>query len=253
MINSERNNINNFVNANKNRLNLLLRSEALDDEQFPIGAEPFIYQQIKKFNNRTPVVSFSGGKDSIVVSHLVRNTLNKQSVIHLFGDTTLEQPTTYQFLQEFMSQNESTPFFIERNDNSDFMDMCEQIGPPSRVKSWCCSVFKTGPMGTTLSQMDMNILTFYGIRRSESLSRSKYKRVVHSPKLQKQIVASPIIDWLDIDIWLYILTENIPFNIAYRQGFSRVGCWCCPNNSEWSDMLSRLYYPDQYKNGTNSF
>ena len=154
---------------------------------------------------------------------MVRKALNNQGIIHIFGDTTLEQPATYQFIDEFMSENENTPFFIEKNEESNFMDMCKQIGPPSRVKSWCCSVFKTGPMGTTLSAMDIKILTFYGIRRHESVSRSKYDRVTQSPKLKMQMVAAPIIDWLDLDVWLYMFSEDLSFNKAYRQGFSRVG------------------------------
>ena len=85
------------------------------------------------------------------------------------------------------------------------------------------------------------LLSFQGIRRAESLARSKYDRDTDSPKISKQLVASPIIDWTDFDVWLYILTNNIPFNGAYREGFSRVGCWCCPNNSDWSGFLSSIY------------
>jgi phosphoadenosine phosphosulfate reductase len=59
-------------------------------------------------------------------------------------------------------------------------------------------------------------------------------------------VASPIIDWLDFDVWLYILSNGLPFNNAYRQGFSRVGCWCCPNNSSWSEYLSSIYMPEEF-------
>ena len=53
-----------------------------------------------------------------------------------------------------------------------------------------------------------NILTFQGIRRNESASRSKYERETESPKISKQTVAAPIIDWIDFDVWLYILTTK---------------------------------------------
>ena len=77
---------------------------------------------------------------------------------------------------------------------------------------WCCTVFKTGAIQRTISSAfrnKTNILTFYGIRHSESASRSKYDRESDSPKITKQTVASPIIDWIDFDVWLYILTEKI--------------------------------------------
>ena len=70
---------------------------------------------------------------------------------------------------------------------------------------------------------------------------------MRSPKIKKQIVASPIINWLDFDIWLYILSNNLHFNDAYRMGFTRVGCLYCPNNSEWSENLSSIYFPKHFE------
>ncbi len=238
---------NDFVCGNKSRYSYLISSEKRDFENHFIGSEPFIKEISEKYKKKIIAVSFSGGKDSTVVSHLVRKALNNQSIIHVFGDTTLELPLTYEYVKEFQNKNPETPFLVERNDESNFFEISEQIGPPSRVKSWCCSIFKTGPMGTTFSEMDDDILMFYGIRRSESASRSKYLKVTNSPKIKKQMVASPIIDWLDVDIWLYILTEKLDFNYSYRQGFARVGCWCCPNNSYWSDFLGSIYNNKEFK------
>lgn len=230
-----------FVEENKEHMYYLLQSKQRDIEGHYIGAYPFIDEVIEKYKNRVPIVSFSGGKDSAVVSHMVTKATNNQSILHLFGDTTLELPLTYQYIKEFKEKNPATPFFEERNDENDFLEMCKEIGPPSRVKSWCCSIFKTGPMGTTLSNFDMDFLTFYGIRRKESVARSKYQKVSKTPKIEGGIVSSPIIDWMDLDIWLYIISESIDFNFSYRQGFPRVGCWMCPNNSDFSQFLARIY------------
>ena len=94
--------------------------------------------------------------------------------------------------------------------------MADTIGPPARMMRWCCSMFKTGPITRVLNNMYRNqqVLTFYGIRKAESVSRSKYNRVEDSSesvKINKQTVASPIFFWMDIDIWLYILTTGIDF------------------------------------------
>ena len=117
---------------------------------------------------------------------------------------------------------------------------------------WCCSMFKTGPITRILNNLykDAQILTFYGIRKYESVSRSKYDRVSsnnESVKIQKQTVAAPIFDWRDIDVWLYLLGEKVDFNDAYRLGYDRVGCWCCPNNNERAQFLSKIYMPEEYK------
>ena len=43
-------------------------------------------------------VCISGGKDSTVVSRIVRDALQNESVIHFFGDTTLEFPSTHVYV-----------------------------------------------------------------------------------------------------------------------------------------------------------
>ena len=235
-----------FIKRNSQRFNELTKNEKRDKEGYYIGAYPFILEIFEKYKNRITLVSFSGGKDSTVVSHLVRKALNNPTILHIFGDTTLELPKSYEYVERFKEENPFTPFFEERNEENNFFEMCEEIGPPSRVKSWCCSIFKTGPMGTTLANFDENILTFLGVRRLESISRSKYEKVAQSPKILKQMVACPVIDWSDLDIWLYILTENLDFNDSYRQGFARVGCWVCPNNGNWSQLLSSIYNAKEY-------
>ena len=129
--------------------------------------------------------------------------------------------------------------------------MCKEIGPPSRVNTWCCSIFKTGPMGTTLSNFEEDFLTFYGIRRKESISRSKYPKILKSTKIDKQLSIGPIIDWLDIDVWLYILSEKITFNDSYRQGFPRVGCWVCPQRGTWSEFVTKIFNNNEYTKWEN--
>lgn len=95
------------------------------------------------------------------------------------------------------------------------------------------------------------ILSFQGIRHSESVARSKYERESESPKITKQTVVAPIIDWIDFEVWLYILTTGIDFNDAYKLGYTRVGCWCCPNNGSWSEFLSKIYLNDQFLHWRN--
>ena len=46
---------------------------------------------------------------------------------------------------------------------------------------------------------------------------------------------------------LLYTSENVDFNDAYRLGYDRVGCWCCPNNNDRAQFLSRIYMPDQSK------
>ena len=230
-----------FVLANKPRIEYLI------DE-----AHEFIKLEAAKFPIENIVISFSGGKDSTVTEDLTVKALCDPSIVHVFGNTTLEFPLTIEYAERFRKSNPHTIFRIAMNKEQNFYDVCEDIGPPARMMRWCCSMFKTGPITRVLNRYyrDENILTFYGIRKCESVSRSKYNRVeddAESIKIQKQKVASPIFYLSDLDIWLYILSEHIDFNDAYRLGYDRVGCWCCPNNNERAQFLSSIYMPEQYK------
>lgn len=230
-----------FKEANQDHL-IDIKSEAIS----------FINETAKDYSESNTVISFSGGKDSTVVADLVVRALSNPSLVHIFGNTTLEFPLTYEYERRFRKQNPKAIIKVAKNKEQDFYKVCEDIGPPARMMRWCCSMFKTGPITRVINNLftDAQILTFYGIRKYESVSRSKYNRVSSNNegvKIQKQTVAAPIFDWKDIDVWLYILTEGIDFNDAYRLGYDRVGCWCCPNNNERAQFLAKIYMPDEYK------
>ncbi len=230
-----------FIKANRYRLNYLI------DEAFS-----FIKYAAEKYEHERIVVSFSGGKDSTVTADLTVRALEDPGLVHIFGNTTLEFPLTVEYANRFKENNPKTIFKVAKNREQDFYSVCEDIGPPARMMRWCCSMFKTGPITRVLKSLfkEQNILTFYGIRKCESVSRSKYNRIednAESVKIQQQKVASPIFFWKDIDIWLYLLGEKVDFNDAYRLGYDRVGCWCCPNNNERAQFLSSVYMPEQFK------
>ena len=230
--------INKFIQLNQYRLNSITE-EACN----------YIRKISEDFEMSSVFVSFSGGKDSTVTSNLVLKALGTEKVLHIYGDTTLEYPTSKQYVAEFRRKYPATPVLVAKNRDQDFNNLCEVVGPPSRVLRWCCTVFKTGAITKKIEQVfrdQTRILSFQGIRRAESASRSKYDRDSDNSKISKQIAASPIIDWLDFDVWLYILANELPFNDAYKQGFTRVGCWCCPNNSRWSEFLSSIYMSEEY-------
>lgn len=229
--------IQNFIKINKSRLN-----------EITYEASNYIIDISRNKSESEMFVSFSGGKDSTVVSHLVLNALNK-NIIHIYGDTTLEYPTSIEYVKRFRKNNPLIPLLVAKNKDQDFNNLCEVIGPPARMMRWCCTVFKTGAITKkieTTFKDTKSILTFQGIRRIESASRSKYDKESSDSKIKKQVSVNPIIDWLDFDVWLYILSNNIDFNDAYKQGFSRVGCWCCPNNSDWSEYLASIYMNEKY-------
>jgi phosphoadenosine phosphosulfate reductase len=131
-----------FVKANKDRFNFITEE-----------AVTYIQQYMEKYDIDDMMVSFSGGKDSTVTSHLVNQALGTNKVLHVFGDTTLEFPYTLEYKKRFRNNEESQGVRIltAKNREKNFEDLCEVVGPPSRVMRWCCTVFKTGAIQKTIS------------------------------------------------------------------------------------------------------
>lgn len=228
-----------FIKANERHLNDITK-EAFE----------FIEDASEGYPEEHVVASFSGGKDSTVVADLTVRALGNPYLVHIFGDTTLEFPSTIEYAERFRKSHPLAIFKTARNNDQDFYQVAEEIGPPARMMRWCCSMFKTGPITRSFASLFGNkrILTFQGVRKAESVTRSKYNRVedsAESVKIQNQKAALPIFYWKDIDVWLYILSEGLDFNEAYRLGYERVGCWCCPNNNPRAEFLSRIYMPNE--------
>ncbi len=224
----------------------LVRANLAHMERIENEATSFIRTTIEEHPGHAVLVAFSGGKDSTAVSVLCRKSVGHSSVIHIFSDTTVEAPDTYDYLSRFQRENPRVPL-IRVGPSVGFLDMCSEIGPPSRILRWCCSSHKATPMARVVSALAKDndgVLTFDGIRAAESSRRSKYARVTHDAKIQNEILASPILDWGDLEVWAFLLSQDVRFNRAYRRGFRRVGCLPCPFNSRWSDILASHYYPE---------
>lgn len=232
------NNIDLFVKANKEHLDYITQ-EAIE----------FIQDESSKYDIKNTMVSFSGGKDSTVVSDLVCKALPNEKIIHLFSDTTLEIQSTYDYVER-LKNNKQIEMHIARNNDNNFMDMAKKIGPPTMAGRWCCYMFKTGALNRKMNEIfNGRVLTFYGVRRSESATRANYNRVeekTESVKIANQRSSAPILYWTDLEVWLYILANKIDFNVAYKYGYNRVGCYCCPNATISSELMERIYNHKKY-------
>ena len=77
-------------------------------QQLTYAAQYSIKEATAEYERFLPVVSFSGGKDSTVVSDLVTSALSNPSILHLFGDTTLEFPLTHDYVKRFRRRHSKT-------------------------------------------------------------------------------------------------------------------------------------------------
>lgn len=193
------------------------------------------------------VVSWSGGKDSTVASEMAQRAFPDERIPHVFADTTIELPSTYEFLRDFRRDNPALPFLVGIPVR-DFFELCREIGPPSRIQRWCCTTHKAAPLTDVLRAVGGNgrVLVVGGLRRHESVRRQGYARVIDDGKIGLQVLLSPLADWTDFDVWAWTAVNGQSLNEAYMLGMDRVGCAFCPDSRDWSDTVGVAAFADYF-------
>lgn len=198
------------------------------------------------------VTSFSGGKDSQVVLDLVTRVVPAEDVVVIYSDTGYELPSSlslYDEVKDFYKQKYPNLRFYTAKNHQPVLHYWDEIGTPSRIHRWCCSIMKSAPLSKLLKDIvgngkQPNAILFDGVRAEESPSRSSRSRIGKNVKHNKIINVSPILEWNATEIYLYLLLNGLPVNEAYRKGLSRVGCVICPYSSSWSEDLCGQLYPE---------
>jgi len=221
-----------LIEANGLRL-VLLEEEAID----------FLHQVREQYINLPMVVSWSGGKDSTAVSILAQRAFPHERIVHIFADTTNEMPCTYEYLRTFRAAYPAVPLLVGMP-SRDFIDLCREIGPPSRIQRWCCTTQKAVPLANILRGLGRGspVLVVSGLRRMESRRREGYNRVINSTKIGLQILMNPVLDWTDFDVWTWTEARAVPVNPGYQYGLDRIGCLYCPIAPSWGDMVAAKLY-----------
>lgn len=190
-------------------------------------------------------IGFSGGKDSSVLLDLCHQVL-PISVPVIFSDTDMELPSTYVFWDLIQKKYEGRPF-VKVKANRSAVENWSLFGPPSQNLRWCCAVHKSTPAILYLRDLsdtpDARTLAYVGVRADESIRRSSYDDIGDGLKNQNQINAMPILSWGTQELFLYIFSQKLVINDAYRKGLPRVGCLLCPMSSDRQLNIIRKLYP----------
>jgi phosphoadenosine phosphosulfate reductase len=190
------------------------------------------------------IVSYSGGKDSLVALDLTARTGVKFHV--LFNDTGLEPLETYENVKAVTEKYGAELIVASAGDS--YWRAIEEFGPPARDYRWCCKVIKLGPItNTLLSRFSLGYISVVGQRAYESFQRAKLPKVSVSKWVTKDIVVAPIQNWTALEVWGYIIMRDLPYNRAYEYGFDRLGCVICPANELAELMIVSKRYPEIYR------
>ena len=205
-------------------------------------------------SGRLPITAFSGGKDSLVAYMMCIEAGIKFKAI--YSPTSVDPPELINYIKNIFNQwakkNNYPEVVFEKYNiwksgplKGKIKTMWSLISnraiPPTRLARYCCDELKerTGEKGDV-------IIT--GVRWEESKSRSKRKMCNwYKEKLQVR----PIVDWTEVEVWSYILENNIPYCKLYDEGWNRLGCIGCPLSSNQKRELQA--YPKYRENYIRAF
>ena len=214
--------------ANSERLGRLVRV-----------AKSFADQEL--LNNKNAIISFSGGKDSVVLSHLLREYGLKKVLI----DTTIEFPETYKFIKEL--KRRGWEIDIARAQKS-FFKLMKKKGYPARKNRWCCKTQKFAPFENYIREHfgNKDVLVFGGERRWEGLYRMDEPFKRQHRHITNQYSVHIMLDWTAMDSWIYTWKNHLPVNEIYHY-YDRAGCWPCPFGLTYRCFIMEKAHPKMYK------
>jgi sulfate adenylyltransferase subunit 2 len=180
-----------------------------------------------------PVLLFSGGKDSIVVSHLARKAFWPARIpfplMHI--DTGHNFPETLDYRDRWMEQIGARLIVRYVQDSIDKGRATEEKGPNASR-----NVLQTVTLLDAIEEFRFDV-AIGGARRDEEKARAKERFFSHrdefgqwDPKNQRPELWNlfngkknigehfrvfPISNWTEMDVWQYILAENIEIPELY--------------------------------------
>lgn len=205
-------------------------------------------------------VSFSGGKDSTVLLHLVRSLYPEVPAV--FVDTGLEYPEIRDFVKTIpnvtwlrpkipfpeviskygypvVSKENSQKISEIRTSKSQKLIDKRLYGPsgklpqrwrflteaPFKISHKCCNVLKKAPVKAyeTVTKRAPFVGTLAGESR---LRLTSYLRNGCN-SFQGRPMSTPLAIWTDTDVWGYLKQENLPYSKIYDMGYDRTGCMFC--------------------------
>lgn len=204
-------------------------------------------------------VSYSGGKDSTVLLHLVRSIYPDVPAVYI--DTGLEFPE----LRDHVKATEGVTWLkpdrsfkqvimecgypVVSKQVAKVVDQAQRGQPnglhrlsftgrygferyaylkdaPFRVSEKCCDVMKKKP--AKRYHQETGRCPYLGMHADESaLRRDIWEREGENIESTRIPSSSPLSIWTEKDVWEYIRRYDLPYPSVYDMGYPRTGCMFC--------------------------
>lgn len=215
------------------------------------------------------IVQWSGGKDSQATLIYTVKVYGKDNTKAIFCDTGWEHEDTYKHIRDVAIQMGVELITLKSKKYAGMVDLAvKKKRFPSTKARFCTEELKVKPMIDWILEQKESLAIMQGVRKDESLSRSKMsqhcrffkfyfqpykyddngkpkyhtyrkKDVLEWCKQYDDSILRPVFDWTGEQVMAYILENGQKPNPLYYKGSKRVGCYPCimVNQSEIKSML----------------
>lgn len=229
------------------------------------------------------VIGYSGGKDSTAMLQLVWMALSelepeeRNKTVHIINTNTMvESPVILRWVDQSLALmkdaalSQGMPFeihqLVPKLEDTFWVNFVGKGYPvPRRNLRWCTDRLKIRPVNDFIRQKIAEhgeIIMVLGTRKAESSNRARTMAALEkqrvrellspNPTLKNEYVFSPLEDWTDDDIWVFLMQYKNPWGRGNDQlltlyrgatsdgecpiiqdtttpscGNSRFGCWVC--------------------------
>jgi 3'-phosphoadenosine 5'-phosphosulfate sulfotransferase (PAPS reductase)/FAD synthetase len=211
-----------------------------------------------------PVLGFSGGKDSVVLAHVVSKTKFKNVFVYQIN-TGIEPEYNETFSDRFLATYKR--FHVHKLFSKDiFWKSIKKLGPHALDFQWCRKVLKNLSIYREKKTLRMIILHFvgrfiksnmvvlHGARNREEPERVPLARTLKlkgdHPTMPTAAVTTimPIAQWTDFDVWMYTHWQKLPVNPCYTEDKGqRMLCMFCFEKNDYEFENDMKSYPEVYQ------
>ncbi|MGE0077571.1 MAG: phosphoadenylyl-sulfate reductase [Bacteroidales bacterium] len=179
---------------------------------------------LEEYKGRIALASSMGLEDQVLIDMIVK----ADPLVKIFTlDTGRLFYETYELIEK-TNLRYKTNIEVYFPDSADVQSMVNSKGinlffQSIENRKECCNIRKIEPLQRAFQGLDVWIC---GLRREQSTTRTQ-NQLVEWDGANGLIKLNPLIDWTEQQVWDYIKTNGVPYNILHDKGFPSIGCQPC--------------------------